>query len=286
MMSRRMRAYYYAVFGAMGGLIGWCLSNLLGLSFTPTLYLSEAVVGGLIGVCIGLLLGATEGLVTLNAAHSVRAGAVGALLGLVAGAIGLPMGEIFFQSIGASWPGRALGWALFGLLIGLAEGLGGRSQAWKGALGGLAGGLVGGGLLEASRRYLADPILGKAIGLILLGAGVGALIALIAVLLSRAWLEVVSGKLKGTEFILDKYMKAGGPSAILGSDSLKSEITLPDPDVAPQHAMLSGNGTHFVLKDMSTSGTFINSRRIELAMLSDRQRIRLGNTELVYHERR
>lgn len=286
MMSRRMRTYYYAVLGAMGGLAGWVISNLLGLSFTPSLYLSEALVGSLIGLCVGVLIGAAEGLVTLNLVHAARAGGFGALLGLLAGSVGLPLGELLFQSIGAGPVGRALGWALFGLLIGLAEGVGGRSQIWKGALGGFAGGLVGGALLEGSRGWLANPLLGKAVGLILLGASVGALIALIAVLLSRAWLEVVSGKLKGTEFILDKFMKPGGPSAVLGSDALKAEIALPDPDVAPQHAMLSGTGMHFVLKDMSTSGTFVNSRRIELATLSDRQRIRLGNTELVYHERR
>lgn len=285
-MSRRMRTYYYAVLGAMGGLAGWVISNLLGLSFTPSLYLSEALVGSLIGLCVGVLIGAAEGLVTLNLVHAARAGGFGALLGLLAGSVGLPLGELLFQSIGAGPVGRALGWALFGLLIGLAEGVGGRSQIWKGALGGFAGGLVGGALLEGSRGWLANPLLGKAVGLILLGASVGALIALIAVLLSRAWLEVVSGKLKGTEFILDKFMKPGGPSAVLGSDALKAEIALPDPDVAPQHAMLSGTGMHFVLKDMSTSGTFVNSRRIELATLSDRQRIRLGNTELVYHERR
>ncbi|MGD0575684.1 MAG: FHA domain-containing protein [Anaerolineales bacterium] len=286
MMSRRMRTYYYAVLGAMGGLAGWVISNLLGLSFTPSLYVSEALVGSLIGLCVGVLIGAAEGLVTLNLVHAARAGGFGALLGLLAGSVGLPLGELLFQSIGAGPVGRALGWALFGLLIGLAEGVGGRSQIWKGALGGFAGGLVGGALLEGSRGWLANPLLGKAVGLILLGASVGALIALIAVLLSRAWLEVVSGKLKGTEFILDKFMKPGGPSAVLGSDALKAEIALPDPDVAPQHAMLSGTGMHFVLKDMSTSGTFVNSRRIELATLSDRQRIRLGNTELVYHERR
>jgi len=285
-MSRRMRTYYYAVLGAMGGLAGWVISNLLGLSFTPSLYVSEALVGSLIGLCVGVLIGAAEGLVTLNLVHAARAGGFGALLGLLAGSVGLPLGELLFQSIGAGPVGRALGWALFGLLIGLAEGVGGRSQIWKGALGGFAGGLVGGALLEGSRGWLANPLLGKAVGLILLGASVGALIALIAVLLSRAWLEVVSGKLKGTEFILDKFMKPGGPSAVLGSDALKAEIALPDPDVAPQHAMLSGTGMHFVLKDMSTSGTFVNSRRIELATLSDRQRIRLGNTELVYHERR
>lgn len=120
----------------------------------------------------------------------------------------------------------------------------------------------------------------------LLGASVGALIALIVVLLSRAWLEVASGKLKGTEFILDKFMRERGPNAILGSDALKADIVLPDPDVAPQHALLLGEGTHFMLKDMSSGATYLDKRRVSLARLPNRARIRVGNTELVYHERR
>jgi len=37
---------------------------------------------------------------------------------------------------------------------------------------------------------------------------------------------------------------------------------------------------------MSLDGTFINSQRIEQAMLKNRQTIRVGNTQLVYHEKR
>ncbi len=95
-----------------------------------------------------------------------------------------------------------------------------------------------------------------------------------------------SGKMKGTEFILDKFMKSRGPSIFIGSDALKSEIVLPDPDIAPQHAMLTGDGSAFEIKDMSMSGTFVNNRRIERAELGDRQTIKLGNTELIYHEKR
>jgi hypothetical protein len=265
-MSRRMRAYYYAVLGAMGGLVAWQISNLLGLSFAGSIYLSDAVVGALIGTSVGLLIGTTEGVVMLNPARAARAGGVSALLGLVAGAVGLPLGEWLFQAVGAGTLGRALGWGLFGLLIGLAEGVTGGTQIWKGALGGLLGGLLGGFLLE--------------------GASVGAFIALIVVLLSRAWLQVTSGKLKGMEFILDKFMKPNGPSAFIGSDVLKSDIVLTDPGIAPQHAMLSGAGTHFILKDMSTSGTFINNHKIEQARRANQQTIRMGSTELVYHEKR
>lgn len=285
-MTRWLRTYYYGVLGAIGGLLGWQISNLAGLSFTGSVYLSEVAVGGLIGLCVGLLIGITEGLFTLNFARMLRSGAVAAGLGLLAGAIGLPLAEILFQILGAGFIGRALGWGLFGGLIGLAEGITGGSQMWKGALGGLLGGIVGGGFLEAARDGLGDALLGKAVGLVLLGASVGALIALIVVLLSRAWLEVASGKLRGAEFILDKFLKAKGPSVILGSDALKADIVFPDPDIAPQHAMLTGDGVHFHIKDMSKTGTFVNKRRVEMAELADRQILHLGNTDLIYHEKR
>ncbi len=285
-MNRTMRTYYYAILGAIGGLIAWQVSDLLGLSFITNLYLSEAIVGALIGLLIGLFIGITEGLLTLNFVQAIKSGLFSAMLGMVAGAIGLPLSEFLFQAVGAGMLGRALGWAIFGLLLGLAEGIVGKSQIWKGALGGLIGGALGGVLLESVHNWLSNPITGKAAGLVLLGAAVGAFISLIVVLLSKAWLEVTSGKLKGTEFILDKFMRKGGPAVAIGSSPLKSEIVLPDPDIAPQHAMLTGDGMSFSLKDMSLAGTYINGKKIQLTHLSDGQKIRMGNTEMVYHEKR
>jgi uncharacterized membrane protein YeaQ/YmgE (transglycosylase-associated protein family) len=282
-----MRTYYYAVLGAIGGLIGSQVSNLLGLSFTGIFSMNLAIVGALIGLIIGLFVGLTEGALTRNPVQALKSGFFSGLLGLVAGAVGLMLSEFLFQSVGAGLLGRALGWGVFGLLIGLAEGMVGRIQVWKGMLGGFIGGVIGGILLELTlTRFRADSQTGKAIGLMLLGACVGAFISLIAVLLSKAWLEVKSGKLKGTEFMLDKFMHKGFPSIAIGSSPLKAEIVLPDPDIAPQHAMLTGDGMSFNLKDMSLSGTFINNRKVERVQLADGQRIRMGNTEMVYHERR
>lgn len=285
-MNRRMRSYYYALLGALGGLIGWQVSDQIGLSFSTNLYLSEAIVGALVGLSVGLFIGLTEGALTRNPVQAVKSGVFSGVLGLAAGAIGLPLSEFLFQSVGAGVVGRALGWAVFGMLIGLAEGVVGKSQAWKGMLGGLIGGALGGVMLELVHARFQDPLTGKVAGLVLLGASVGAFISLIVVLLSRAWLEVTSGKLKGTEFILDKFMRAGGPSVAIGSSPLKSEIVLPDPDIAPQHAMLNGNGMSFSLQDRSLSGTFVNNKKIERIQLTNGQKIRMGNTDLVYHEKR
>jgi len=285
-MNRLMRMYFYGIFGAIGGLFSWHISNLLGLSFTKSLFLSELIIGGLLGLSIGLMIGIAEGIITKNPVSILRAGLISGGLGLLGGLIGLPVAEGIFQFAGGALLGRIIGWGILGFLIGLAVGITGGSQMWKGGLGGLLGGVLGGFLLEAARQLLSLPLYGKAAGLILLGLSIGLFIAMIVFMLSRAWLEVVSGKLKGTEFILDKFKTVNGPSAIIGSDALKSDIVFPDPDISPQHAMLQGTDTHFVLKDMSLSGTYINNRRIEEAKLSNGQKIRLGNTEFVYREKR
>jgi len=112
------------------------------------------------------------------------------------------------------------------------------------------------------------------------------MVALIVFLLSRAWLEVVTGKMKGSEFILDKFLHANGPSAYVGSSAMKADIVLPDPDIAPQHALIKGADSHFTLKDISQQGTYINGRRVEQVKLEDKQAIRMGNTQMVYHEKR
>ena len=285
-MTRLMRLYYYGVLGAIGGAISWQASNLIGLSFVTSVYLSEIAVGALIGFCIGLLIGLAEGFSTRNPILAGRAALISGGLGLIGGAIGLPLAEFLFQIVGGEAWARSIGWGFFGLLIGLACSATGGSQIWKGALGGFLGGVLGGLLLESTRNWLSDPLLGKAAGLLLLGASVGVFIALIVFLLSKAWLQVASGKLKGTEFILDKFLRAEGPAAYIGSDALKADIVLPDPDVAPQHAMLKGAGTHINIKDMSRNGTFINNHKVEQGTLKNRQTIRVGNTQLVYYEKR
>lgn len=286
-MNRAMRLYYFAIFGAIGGLFAWKLSDLIGLSFTPYLLLNEIIVGGMIGLVIGLFVGLAEGIARQNAWKALQSAGLGCLLGLAGGAIGLPVAELFsIQIFGGQVWSRALGWAIFGLSIGAASGLRSGAQIWKSALGGFLGGGLGGVLLEWIRVRVHNQTLGKALGMLTLGLMTGFFIALIVWVLSRVWLTVKSGKLKGTDFMLDKFLRKGFPSIIIGSSALKAEIVLPDPDIAPQHAMLTGTGDRFKLRDISTLGTFINGKKIEESTLRNRQVIKLGNTELEYHEKR
>ena len=285
-MSRLMRFYTYGLLGAIGGLIGWQISNILGLSFTDNLFLSEVIVGALLGGVIGLMIGFGEGFAAQNFLFGLRKSILSALLGALGGAIALPIAEGVFLTIGGQVWSRPIGWGIFGLLTGLATGITGGAQLWKGGLGGLIGGLLGGVLLEAARLMFADTLMGKGVGLMLLGLCVGVFIALIVFLLSRVWLEVTSGKMRGMEFILDKFLGKAAPAAAIGSSPLKSDIVIADPDIAPQHAILKGEGDYFTLKDISMSGTYLGSKKIEIARLRAGQHIRMGKSEMVYHEKR
>jgi len=285
-MSRLTRFYTYGILGAIGGLIGWQISNIVGLSFTSNFFLSEVIVGAMLGGVIGLLIGFGEGIATQSLLYGLKNSLISALLGAVGGAIALPIAESVFLFIGGYAWSRPIGWGIFGLLTGLATGITGGAQLWKGGLGGLIGGVLGGILLEAARSMFADPLMGKAAGLMLLGLSVGVFIALIVFMLSRVWLEVTSGKMRGMEFILDKFLSKGAPSARIGSSPLKSDIVITDPNIAPQHAILKGEGAYFTLKDISMSGTYIGGKKIEVARLRPNQRIRMGKSEMVYHEKR
>jgi hypothetical protein len=285
-MGRFMRFYTYGLLGAIGGLFSWQLSNILGLSFTQNIFLSEMIVGALMGLLIGFFIGLAEGVVGQNILFALRKSMLSALFGAIGGGVALPLAEgVFLFAGGQAWI-RPIGWGLFGLLTGLATGITGGAQLWKGGLGGLLGGLFGGALLELSRQLLNDTFIGKGAGLILLGTAVGVFIALIVFFLSRVWFEVVSGKLKGMEFILDKFLPESGPAAYIGNSPMKSDIVFTDPLLAAQHAILKGHGSYFTLKDISLEGTFINNKKVEEARLANGQRIRMGKTEFVYHEKR
>jgi hypothetical protein len=87
------------------------------------------------------------------------------------------------------------------------------------------------------------------------------------------------------------YAVLGAIGALIGwriTESLGFLVgAIPDLDMAPQHARLKGAETLFVLEDMSVGkGTFVNGRQVEMARLTTRSTIRVGNTEMVYHERR
>jgi hypothetical protein len=123
----KRRIYYNTILGALGGLVGWALISLLLRGFNAdgilTLYAKDALLGALVGVSMGAALGSVEGVTAARSARKLFQGAgYGGTLGLVAGVIGLIIGELIFSLAGGGVLPRAIGWAIFGMLLGMSDG--------------------------------------------------------------------------------------------------------------------------------------------------------------------
>ena len=159
------------------------------------------LIGGSLGVFLNAYSPFRDG-AWLKLARAVAWGAPAAALG---GAIGLVAGEVVIGVVRGGLLGRALSWAVLGLGIGLGQGLADRSRQRLvyGLIGGGLGGFVGGFLFEWLRVALADRIdLSQALGIVILGAGLGLCLALVEQVLRRAWVQVQSGRQEGRIYLL------------------------------------------------------------------------------------
>ena len=287
----KQRIYYNAIFGALGGLISWLFIGLL-LNFDTSrllmLFLKDALLGAMVGVCIGGAIGAVDGLTLSRSWRRLGRGVLlGSLIGLVGGLVGLVIGEAIFKLAGGGvWP-RAIGWALFGLLVGTSEGRAQRSRAKTsyGAVGGLLGGLVGGSTYERLSTLLRavthdrelSLTVGSAVGLIILGACIGSLIGLVEDILRKAWLKVVLGRLEGRTFTLTRQ------ETRLGKADDCDVVLLGDEGISPHHAVIEQTQKTFVLRPLEQP-VLVNRQPVgQSHLLQHGDRIQLGKTQMIFN---
>jgi hypothetical protein len=173
------------------------------------------------------------------------------------------------------------------MFIGLAASVTGGTQAPKGAIGGLIGGAVGGLVVEGIGGGIGGPY-GDALGLVLLGACVALAVATITTLLGQSWIEVIEGPMEGKIFFLDKYLSKSGNPASIGSDPWKSDIYLGgDKGIGSHHAQVERIGETNLVTDLGApGGTSANGRPITSHTLGDLDSLTIGETRLLYRERR
>lgn len=270
-MNKTKQVYYNAIFGAIGGLLAWQLVGMFATGAWP-LTVANLFIGAGVGLCIGFTTGAAAGFVTKQAFRRVLFGAVkGALVGLVSGAAGMMIGGLLFVLSGGGFQGRLLGWMLLGLLLGLGTGLVARSplRASYGAVGGVVAGAIGGLLYELMTQIFAQQaaadaagmdnvqMIMSAVGLMLLGACLGALIPMAVTLLAQGRLRVLSGPRTGLEVdVLD--------AVTMGSYD-GCELYLPgDKAIARKHARVYRQNRQFFVTDLdSANGTRINGAALK-----------------------
>src|SRR5207249_10954916 len=135
-MPLLVRIYYNAVFGALGGLLGWLLFGVLGDKnpSSDTVDINLILGGAIIGGIIGYFVVGVEALRDRAWVKFARLGSYGFLLGAVGGALGMYLGErVNSILIGISDTvlmrvlARGIGWSLLGAAIGMSEGIAARS---------------------------------------------------------------------------------------------------------------------------------------------------------------
>ena len=92
-------------------------------------------------------------------------------------------------------------------------------------------------------------------------------------------LEVLSGPEQG------QILVSEAPNLRIGADPL-CDLVLSDPTVSRNHAEVRQRGQNFVLADLkSTNGTFLNSMRVDSAMIQPTSVFRCGRTQLRFDVR-
>src|SRR5262245_51254574 len=123
------RIYYNAVFGALGGLLGWMLFGIYGDKNPDSgaeQKMQMLLGGALIGGCIGYLVVSVEAIRDGALIRIARLATYGVVLGALGGAVGMFLGDevnfalndIFGKNLVVSMLARGLGWTVLGVAIG------------------------------------------------------------------------------------------------------------------------------------------------------------------------
>src|SRR5262249_48528681 len=226
-MALLVRIYFNAVFGALGGLLGWLLSGVFGdknPGGETALTLQMLMGGALIGGCIGYFVVSVDAIRDASLPRFARLATYGFVLAAIGGPPGLLIGALVNPLLPGPFRPRRLrrqlaprlGWTVLGVAIGMSEGIAARSlgKFSYGTLGGAIGGFVGGslfGLVYTPAVPGAPPsYFSQALGLVILGACIGSLSALVQAVFQPASVKVMRGWQEGREDALDK------PATLLG----------------------------------------------------------------------
>jgi hypothetical protein len=276
------QAYDLAVAGGLGALFGLYLD--VELVQAGSVYVRDALAGVIIGGSIGFFLNAWGPLRDGAWRKLARAVSWGVPAAAIGGAFGLVLGEVVIGVLRGGLLGRALSWSVLGLGIGLGQGLADRSRQRLvfGLIGGGLGGFVGGYCFEALRVALGNRYdLSQALGIVILGAGLGLFLALVEQALRRAWVQVLSGRQEGRIYLLAHQR------CRLGLDERAEVGIFGDPAVARRHAEIEATPQGYQFHHLAPQASSrLNGQPVRGAeLLHDGDRLQLGQTLLIFRQR-
>jgi hypothetical protein len=297
-MSLTMRIIFFAMIGIIGGMLAWPPAEVL-ISFQadfPSLLIFGIVIGGVMGLIIGGCFGMNEGILS-HSAKKLKSGLImGVIIGILGGIagvliglqVGLFMGTSFFfapasfKTIG--YPiARALGWAAFGIFIGIVEGIRSKSFAKikNGIIGGFIGGFLGGVVFEYSLKlFVPDVLYARLLGFIVLGLFIGIFYGFVENKLAQASFYLLNGRYKGKEYLLNQRQMT------IGRDE-QAEMSLSDyRQVSAKHASLHSKKDKVIIKNKNSKvGTYVNDKKVNESVLKDGDVIRVGEAQFLFRKK-
>lgn len=298
-MALLNRIYFNAVFGALGGLLGWLLFSLFGnkTASEGALTLQLLQDGALVGAGIGYFVVSGEAARDRSWIRFVRLASYGLVLGAAGGALGMLLAErvnyLLVGGIGAirgsgvKFLGtvltRGLGFLFLGLAVGLSEGIAARStgKLSYGAIGGAMGGFLGGCLFGlvylVNLRSGGDAALGGAAGFVIMGACIGALTALVQGVFQPASVRVLRGWQEGREYPLDK------DATLIGRDEHADIALFRDMRVEKRHVVIERDDGRYILRNHGAPPEFTRVNDVPVTQtceLHDGDRMQFGHVQL------
>jgi hypothetical protein len=272
----------------VGAILGFLCSEAL---FRPSLWgelglgellYKDALWGMAFAAFLGIGLGIVEGVGDRSWGKVRRGIGLGALLGMGAGAVGVPTAELFYQwgvrSGASAMLPRALGWGIMGAAVGIVQGAARNSPSTllHGLLGGLMGGMAGGLVFDAAAQSAKSDIIARLLGLVAIGLAEGFAVGLVQEAFKHAWLTAVSGSAEGRNYFLDK------PVTTLGSHELCDIKISGDPVVAPRQAEIKAKRGVYEVEDVAGNGQIsVNLRPVKSAILGDGFLLQVGGQRFV-----
>jgi hypothetical protein len=316
-MALLVRIYFNAVFGALGGLLAWLLYGTFGtptsseqpiaelypkLSFlliTKWVSVSDLEIilsGVILGGIIGYFVVSVEAIRDRSLVRFSRLASYGVLIGAAGGAVGSFIGDrvqflltkMLGTGVALEMLYRGIGWTFLGMAIGMSEGIAARSlgKFSYGTIGGALGGFIGGCLFGLFYTLAVQAggttYFWSAVGLIIVGACIGSLSALVQAVFQPASVKVLRGWQEGREYPLDK------PASLLGRDEHADIALFRDMKVEKKHAFIKRSGKRYLLVNNNAPAeqTLVNEAPVaQSCELADGDRIQLGNILLRFQAR-
>jgi len=293
-MTTSIRRLIILALGFLAGVCVWPVAEVI-LFFQagfPSYLVFLALLGAAFGAVMGVFFGSAEGITSRIKSRIPNGMLVGALVGLIGGALGFLVGqaalwligELFIRSFSNfQWVvlpvSRAIGWAVLGIFVGAVEGI--RAVSPKkilvGILGGFVGGLAGGFALEYSRLLIPQLALSRLIGLVILGLAIGLFYGLIEQGMAFGIIRILTGELKGKEFLLNQGRMRIGKSK-------RNEVALPTyADLADHQVQIKIVKGDVVLTNLEPKlPMLVNEQKVQEQRLKLGDVIKIGSAKIFF----